>query len=37
MSIGVEPVGSSPEYLRDYLAHETVKWANIMKASGIKP
>jgi tripartite-type tricarboxylate transporter receptor subunit TctC len=37
MSIGVEPVGSTPEHLRDYLAHETVKWANIMKASGIQP
>jgi tripartite-type tricarboxylate transporter receptor subunit TctC len=37
MSIGVESVGSSPEYLRDYLANETVKWANIMKASGIQP
>ena len=37
MAIGVEPVGSSPEYLRDYLAQDTVKWANIMKASGIQP
>jgi tripartite-type tricarboxylate transporter receptor subunit TctC len=37
MSMGVEPVGSTPEFLRDYLAHETVKWATIMKTSGIRP
>ena len=37
MSIGVEPVASTPEYLRDYLAHETVKWANMMKAPKIQP
>ena len=37
MSIGVEPVGSSPEFLRDYLVHDTLKWANIMKASGTQP
>jgi tripartite-type tricarboxylate transporter receptor subunit TctC len=37
VSLGIEPVGGSPEHLRDYLAEETVKWAKVMKASGIRP
>lgn len=37
LSLGVEPVGSSPEYLRDYLAQETVKWAKVVEASGVRP
>jgi len=37
VSFGIEPVGGSPEHLRDYLAKETVKWAKVMKASGIRP
>jgi tripartite-type tricarboxylate transporter receptor subunit TctC len=35
--LGIEPVGGTPEHLRDYLAQETVKWAKVMKASGIRP
>jgi tripartite-type tricarboxylate transporter receptor subunit TctC len=37
VALGVEPVGSSPEHLRDYLAQETVKWAKVVEASGMRP
>lgn len=34
---GAEPVGSSPEEFAAYLRTETVKWAQVIKAAGIKP
>ena len=33
---GAEPVGSSPEEFATYLRSETVKWAKVIKAAGIK-
>lgn len=32
-----EPVGSSPEYFRDYLKAETAKYAQLIKDIGLKP
>lgn len=34
---GAEPVGSSPEEFSTYLRAETVKWAKVIQAAGIKP
>ena len=34
---GAEPVGSSPEEFAAYLRSETTKWAQVIKAAGIKP
>ncbi len=34
---GAEPVGSSPEEFAAYLRTETTKWAQVIKAAGIKP
>lgn len=34
---GAEPVGSSPEEFAVYLRSETQKWAQVIKAAGIKP
>jgi tripartite-type tricarboxylate transporter receptor subunit TctC len=34
---GAEPVGSSPEEFATYLRAETVKWAKVVQAAGIKP
>ena len=34
---GAEPVGSSPEEFASYLRAETVKWAKVVQAAGIKP
>ncbi len=34
---GAEPVGSSPEQFSAYLRSETEKWAQVIKAAGIKP
>ena len=34
---GAEPVGSSPAEFAEYLRNETVKWAQVIKAAGIKP
>ncbi len=34
---GGEPVGSSPAEFAEYLRSETVKWAQVIKAAGIKP
>jgi len=33
---GVDPVGSTPEELADYMRAETAKWAPVVKASGAK-
>ncbi|MCJ9708457.1 tripartite tricarboxylate transporter substrate binding protein, partial [Bordetella hinzii] len=35
-SIGAEPIGSSPEALRDHLAKETTLWARLVKERNIK-
>ncbi len=35
-SIGTEPIGSSPEALRDHLAKETMLWARLVKERNIK-
>ncbi len=32
---GVEPIGSTPEYLAGYMRSELVKWAKVVKAAGI--
>jgi tripartite-type tricarboxylate transporter receptor subunit TctC len=34
---GNEVVGSTPEELAAFLRAETVKWAKVAKAAGIKP
>lgn len=34
---GAEPIGSSPEEFAAYLRSETVKWAKVTQAAGIKP
>ena len=36
-SVGVEPVGSSPQELAAYIRSETAKWAKVIKQAGIKP
>ena len=33
---GVEPAGSTPEYLADYMKRELAKWARVVKAAGIE-
>ncbi len=35
--IGAEPIGSTPEELKTYLAEETAKWSKIIKDTGITP
>jgi tripartite-type tricarboxylate transporter receptor subunit TctC len=37
LAAGIEPVTSSPEELRAYVAGETRKWADIVRAAGIQP
>ena len=37
LNAGIEPEFSSPEQLRTFAAAETRKWAEIVKASGIRP
>lgn len=34
---GVEPVGSTQEEFLFFLKAETVKWAKVVKAAGVKP
>src|SRR4051812_41873908 len=34
---GLEVLGSSPEEFAEYIKSETVKWAKVIKAAGIKP
>lgn len=34
---GAEPMGSSPEEFAAYIRSETTKWAQVIKAAGIKP
>lgn len=36
-SEGAEPVGSTPEQFAKFLHAETLKWAQVIKAAGIKP
>ena len=36
-ALGVETVGSTPEYLAQYLQAETTKWADVVKRSGLRP
>jgi tripartite-type tricarboxylate transporter receptor subunit TctC len=36
-SVGLDPVGSSPQQLAAYVRSETDKWAKIIKQVGIKP
>lgn len=37
LKAGIEPVTSTPDELRDFVASETAKWAEIVKAAGIQP
>jgi tripartite-type tricarboxylate transporter receptor subunit TctC len=36
-SEGAEVVASTPEQFAEYLRSETMKWAKVIKAAGIKP
>jgi tripartite-type tricarboxylate transporter receptor subunit TctC len=36
-AIGVDPVGSTPEYLMQYLRAEIMKWAQVVKTTGLRP
>ena len=33
---GADPVGSTPEQFEEFLSKERVRWAKIIKASGIE-
>ncbi|MCC7486697.1 MAG: tripartite tricarboxylate transporter substrate binding protein [Burkholderiales bacterium] len=33
---GIEPIGSTPEQLGDYIKSETAKWAKVVRESGVK-
>jgi tripartite-type tricarboxylate transporter receptor subunit TctC len=35
-TLGVDTVASTPEYLKKYLDEELVKWADVVKRSGMK-
>lgn len=35
-ALGVETVGSTPEYLAKYLLAEMTKWAHVVKRSGLR-
>lgn len=37
LTVGIEPLTSTPEELRAYVVSETGKWADIVKAAGIEP
>jgi tripartite-type tricarboxylate transporter receptor subunit TctC len=37
LKVGIEPLTSTPEELRDYVVSETKKWADIVRAAGIQP
>jgi tripartite-type tricarboxylate transporter receptor subunit TctC len=37
LKAGIEPLTSTPDELRAYVASETRKWADIVKAAGIEP
>jgi tripartite-type tricarboxylate transporter receptor subunit TctC len=37
LKVGIEPLSSTPDELRDYVVSETKKWADIVKAAGIQP
>jgi len=34
--LGIDPVGSTPEFMAKYLQEEIVKWAGVVKATGMK-
>jgi tripartite-type tricarboxylate transporter receptor subunit TctC len=34
---GVDPAGNAPDEFAAYLRSEIVKWANVIKAAGVKP
>ena len=34
--LGIDPVGSTPEYMAKYLQEEITKWAGVVKATGMK-
>ena len=34
--LGIDPVGSSPEFMAKYLQDEINKWAAVVKATGMK-
>ena len=36
-ALGVEPMGSTPEYLAKYLQAEITKWASVVKRTGMRP
>lgn len=36
-ALGVETVGSTPDYLAKYLQAEMTKWADVVKRSGLRP
>jgi tripartite-type tricarboxylate transporter receptor subunit TctC len=34
--LGIDPVGSTPEFMARYLQEEINKWAGVVKATGMK-
>ena len=34
---GIEPLGSSPEALSNYISKEMIKWSKVVKSAGLKP
>jgi tripartite-type tricarboxylate transporter receptor subunit TctC len=34
---GIEPLGTSPEALNNYISKEMIKWAKVVKSAGLKP
>ena len=34
--LGIDPVGSTPEYMAKYLQEEITKWGGVVKATGMK-
>jgi len=34
---GIEPIGSTPDELSNYIDKEIIKWSKVIKAAGIKP
>jgi tripartite-type tricarboxylate transporter receptor subunit TctC len=37
LSIGMVPVGGTPDALGDYLKLEIARWAKVIKEAGVKP
>ena len=34
---GIEPLGTTPEALNNYISKEMIKWAKVVKSAGLKP